>query len=39
MMRFPAHTDPELASNSAPQVKRDLERLMRASVSWDKAGR
>jgi hypothetical protein len=39
MMRFPAHTDPELASNSAPQVKRDLERLMRASVSWDNAGR
>lgn len=39
MMRFPAHTDPQLASNSAPQVKRDLERLMRASVSWDKAGR
>jgi hypothetical protein len=39
MMRFPAHTDPQRATNSAPQVKRDLERLMRASVSWDKAGR
>ena len=39
MMRFPAHTDPQLATNSAPQVKRDLERLLRASVSWDKAGR
>ena len=35
MMRFPANID----QNSAPQVKRDLERLMRASVSWDKAGR
>lgn len=35
MMRFPAGLD----TQGAPQVKRDLERLMRASVSWDKAGR
>ncbi len=35
MMRFPAGLDPAGAS----KVKRDLERLMRASVSWDEAGR
>jgi hypothetical protein len=35
MMRFPADID----AKTAPQVKRDLERLMRASVSWDTAGR
>ncbi len=35
MMRFPAHMDVEKAS----KVKRDLERLMRASNSWDTAGR
>ncbi len=35
MMRFPANLD--LAS--AAKVKRDLERLMRASASWDEAGR
>ena len=32
MMRFPADADPR-------QVKRDLERLLRASAFWDKAGR
>lgn len=32
MMRFPAQADPK-------QVKRDLDRLLRASVFWDKAGR
>jgi hypothetical protein len=32
MMRFPADLDPTKA-------KRDLERLLRASVSWDRAGR
>lgn len=32
MMRFPADADPK-------QVKRDLDRLMRASAFWDKAGR
>ena len=35
MMRFPA----QLTSEQAPKVRRDLERLMRASESWDKAGR
>ena len=32
MLRFPAHADPK-------QVRRDLERLLRASAFWDKAGR
>ncbi len=32
MMRFPARFEPS-------RVKRDLERLLRASSSWDKAGR
>ncbi len=35
MMRFPAGLDRE----GAARAKRDLERLMRASASWDKAGR
>jgi hypothetical protein len=35
MMRFPAHMDVA----SASKAKRDLERLMRASASWDQAGR
>jgi hypothetical protein len=35
MMRLPAHIDVEKAS----RVKRDLERLLRASASWDTAGR
>ena len=35
MMRFPAH----LQAQAAPQVKRDLERLMRASAFWDTPGR
>lgn len=35
MMRFPAGMD----RKSASQAKRDLDRLMRASSSWDKAGR
>lgn len=35
MLRFPPHLD----APSAPQAKRDLDRLMRASVSWDTAGR
>ncbi len=35
MMRFPAL----LTAEQAPSAKRDLERLMRASDSWDKAGR
>jgi hypothetical protein len=32
MMRFPANID-------AAKAKRDLERLLRASASWDRAGR
>lgn len=32
MMRFPAPSD-------ATRIKRDLDRLMRASASWDEAGR
>jgi hypothetical protein len=35
MMRFPAQLD--LAG--AAKAKRDLERLLRASASWDNAGR
>ena len=35
MMRFP----PNLDLASAAKVKRDLERLLRASASWDQAGR
>ncbi len=35
MMRFPAGLDKQ----SAGRAKRDLERLMRASSSWDRAGR
>ncbi|MEO5669140.1 MAG: hypothetical protein ABIR26_00485 [Ramlibacter sp.] len=35
MMRFPAGLD----ADSAAKAKRDLERLLRASASWDQAGR
>jgi hypothetical protein len=35
MMRFPAQLD----MASAAKAKRDLERLLRASASWDPAGR
>ena len=35
MMRFPAGLD--LAA--AGKAKRDLDRLLRASASWDQAGR
>ncbi len=35
MMRFPANMD----APSAAKAKRDLERLLRASNSWDKEGR
>ena len=35
MMRFPAGQD----TSTAPKVRKDLERLMRASAGWDKAGR
>lgn len=35
MMRFPA----AISIETAPKVKRDLERLMRGSAAWDNAGR
>lgn len=35
MMRFP----PQLDLSSAAKAKRDLDRLLRASASWDTAGR
>lgn len=35
MMRFP----PQLENEAVGKAKRDLERLMRASASWDKEGR
>jgi hypothetical protein len=35
MLRFPAQLD----AGQAPKAKRDLERLLRASSSWDNAGR
>jgi hypothetical protein len=35
MMRFPARLDRE----GAAKAKRDIERLLRASAGWDKAGR
>jgi len=35
MLRFPA----QLSAEQAPKAKRDLERLLRAASSWDKAGR
>lgn len=35
MMRFPAR----LTTDGAAKAKRDLERLLRASASWDQAGR
>jgi len=35
MMRFPAGLD----AAGASKAKRDLERLLRASVSWDEPGR
>jgi hypothetical protein len=35
MMRFPAG----VSMDTAPRIKRDLERLMRGSAGWDTAGR
>ena len=35
MLRFPAHLD----MDSAAKAKRDIDRVLRASTSWDKAGR
>lgn len=39
MMRFPAAKAAELDTAAAKSIKRDLERLMRASASWDLPGR
>lgn len=40
MMRFPAvNLDASVDTASAAKIKRDLERLMRGSASWDQAGR
>lgn len=41
MMRFPAidFSSTPVDTVSAAKIKRDLERLMRASASWDTAGR
>jgi hypothetical protein len=35
MMRFPARMD----AAGASRAKRDLDRLLRASASWDEPGR
>ena len=35
MMRFPAPINRE----RAPRIKRDIERLLRASAGWDQPGR
>lgn len=40
MMRFaPLRSDVPVDTESASKIKRDLERLLRASNSWDRAGR
>jgi hypothetical protein len=39
MMRFPPAGRRELDAAAAKNMKRDLERLLRASASWDKPGR
>ena len=39
MMRFPALKPGELDTAAAKEIKRDLERVLRASASWDRAGR
>jgi hypothetical protein len=39
MMRFPATAQRELDTGAAKNMKRDLERLLRASASWDQPGR
>jgi hypothetical protein len=40
MMRFPAaFKTGELDTSAAKNIKRDLERLLRASASWDQPGR
>ena len=39
MMRFPASGTPDVDTVAAKSIKRDLERLLRASASWDQPGR
>lgn len=39
MMRFPVLPAGEAEAVSARNIKRDLDRLMRAAASWDKPGR
>jgi hypothetical protein len=39
MMRFPATDTAQLDTAAAKNIKRDLERLLRASASWDQPGR
>jgi hypothetical protein len=39
MMRFPPAGTRDVDTNAAKNIKRDLERLLRASASWDLPGR
>jgi hypothetical protein len=39
MMRFPAAEPGRVDPAAAKNIKRDLERVLRASASWDQAGR
>ena len=39
MMRFPAAHGRPLDAAAAKDIKRDLDRLLRASASWDRPGR
>jgi len=39
MMRFPVLKAGELDTAAAKDIKRDLERVLRASASWDRPGR
>lgn len=39
MMRFPASGTPQVDTVAAKNIKRDLDRLLRASASWDQPGR
>jgi hypothetical protein len=39
MMRFPASGAPQVDTVAAKNIKRDLERLLRASAAWDQPGR
>lgn len=39
MMRFPASGSTQVDTVAAKNIKRDLDRLLRASASWDQPGR